>query len=155
MNCVNNAGMPVPPRKLTTTTQVVDALGGIEKLRRLVRAKTRQRVSNWVGKGLFPANTADIIREELACLKPPQRAAADLWPMITHKRRKRKKRRPSIETTGKRGSVQSGGGENGRNKSTRQSRTGVARRTDQVAQGTVDREAAVGVADRSAVRSVA
>jgi hypothetical protein len=141
---------------LTSTTQVVDALGGIEAVRRLVRAKTRQRVSNWVGSGLFPANTADIIREELALLKPPASASASLWPMITHKRRRRKKKRAAASTTGKRNSVQSGGGGNGRNgKSAQQSRPRMARRADQVAQGTVDRQASVGLGDRSEVRTVA
>lgn len=51
---------------LRTTSEVVEALGGVPKTRDLVRAASLQRIQNWVKRGRFPPETYVPINEALS-----------------------------------------------------------------------------------------
>ena len=63
---------------LTSTSQVIDALGGNQAVVTLT-GYSPQRVSNWRGFQTFPSNTYVILTDALA--KVGKSAPASLWGM--------------------------------------------------------------------------
>ena len=64
---------------LTTTAEVIDALGGNQPVQELTAAKWPQTVSNWRGFETFPSHTYVVMTEALARLG--KSAPASLWGM--------------------------------------------------------------------------
>lgn len=64
--------------KLRTTSEVIDALGGIRALSELTRTSING-IYNWRAVGQFPADTYIVIREALGEIG--KSAPDHLWPM--------------------------------------------------------------------------
>ena len=64
--------------KLTSTTDIIDALGGTHAVARLTSASPNA-VSNWRATGVFPSNTYLLLKQEL--LRYGITAPDDLWSM--------------------------------------------------------------------------
>lgn len=72
----------VPPtmKKLTTTTEIIDQLGGNEAVATLLKAHGKA-VANWRYFGIFPANTYLVLKRALK--KHGYTAPDELWNMRT------------------------------------------------------------------------
>ncbi|WP_345820444.1 hypothetical protein ABC766_00155 [Methylobacterium fujisawaense] len=66
-------------RTLSTTGQVIDALGGTAELAKALGRKMTV-ISNWRTGGSFPANTYLVLTEMLSAIEC--RAPAHLWNMV-------------------------------------------------------------------------
>ena len=82
-------------RVLHTTSEVIDALGGNQTVKRLIGAASRQTVSNWRRFKTFPSNTHAVLSAALIAIG--KEAPRELWgqvgPKSSRKRTKPRKRK--------------------------------------------------------------
>lgn len=71
--------MDVEIRELTTTSDVIEALGGVSEVARITGAKY-PAAYNWTKFVVFPAKTYVVMQEALAALGCS--APASLWGMV-------------------------------------------------------------------------
>jgi hypothetical protein len=71
-------------RTLTTTTAVIDALGGNQAVQALTGAASRQTVSNWRRFKAFPSNTHAVLSAALIAIG--KEAPRELWGQVGPKR---------------------------------------------------------------------
>ena len=67
-------------RMLTTTSGVINALGGNQAVKRLIGAASRQTVSNWRRFKTFPSNTHAVLSAALTAIG--LEAPRELWGQV-------------------------------------------------------------------------
>lgn len=80
-------------RTLTTTTAVIDALGGNQPVKEITDAASRQTVSNWRRFKAFPSNTHAVMKAALLVIGYD--APDSLWGQVGRKPKPVVRARPS------------------------------------------------------------